>query len=61
MASIKKDTIAINRETGCELRVTRDTTKNVGDEITLSNKLSYLIVEVKSDRIVVQYSQPFGL
>jgi hypothetical protein len=61
MASIKKDTIAINRETGCELRVTRDSNKSIGDEITLSNKLSYKIIDVKSDRIIVQYAQPFGL
>lgn len=60
MASIKKDTLAINKETRCELRVTRDTNKGVGDEITLSNKLSYRILEIKSDRIIVEYAQPFG-
>lgn len=61
MSSMKKDTLAVNRETFCPLRVVKDCNKNIGDEIVLSNKLKYRIVEIKHDRIIVEYAQPFGL
>lgn len=53
---LQKDTLAINTETLCELRVTKKCNKEVGDIIKLSNKLNYVITSIEDGRLLVVYA-----
>lgn len=52
---VMKGTLAVNVETLCELSVTKTIDLEIGDKITLSNKLDYKVIAIELDRVLVEY------